>query len=93
MVVLTGRVDQLTEPPHVKTRAPECVRRWAVYASLSVVHCVKPIFSNPRCDRAEPTKDHRQRYRVIVNWVYPLLVIVGQPDDLDKNVMEKGEHV
>ena len=30
---------------------------------------------------------------MIVNCVYPLLVIVGQPDDFDRKVMEKGEHV
>jgi hypothetical protein len=29
----------------------------------------------------------------MVNWVYPLLVIVGQADDLARKVMEKGEHV
>ncbi len=28
----------------------------------------------------------------MVNRVYPLFVIVGHPDDLDRKVMEKGVH-
>ena len=39
------------------------------------------------------TTDDVQSYKVIVNFVYPLLVIAGQPDAFDRNVMEKGEHV
>lgn len=40
----------------------------------------------------ESRSDCLFRYIVIVNRVYPLFVIVGQPDDLDKKVNEKGEH-
>jgi hypothetical protein len=35
----------------------------------------------------------RTLHGVIVNFVYPLLVIAGQPNAFGRNVMEKGEHV
>lgn len=43
--------------------------------------------------RCEAWTDNGPSYKVIVNFVYPELAIAEQPDVLDRNVMENGEHV
>jgi hypothetical protein len=65
--------------------------------SLSVVHC--GAVTSAACavlrksTMCTTVNTPRTRYKVTVNFVYPVLAIAAQPDKLDRKVMDKGEHV
>jgi hypothetical protein len=50
-------------------------------------------YHTEKMGRAARGANHAQPYIVIVKFVYPVLVIAGQPNVFGRNVMEKGEHV
>ena len=107
VVLRARRVDQLTEPTHVEARAEKVLRGWTADASheggvrghWSVVRCealrstALAVLRESTQRATDLTSDDVQSYKVIVNFLYPLLEIAGQPDEFDRNVMEKGEHV
>jgi hypothetical protein len=94
VMLQTRRVDQLTKPSHVETGAVKDFRSWAMFTSHGNTLIKDLCVLSSAADTREATTFCLlpiASYTVIVNCVYPLLVIVGQPDDIDKNVKEKGE--